>query len=101
MLILKTVKLGKKNFKLIKKSIPVNSVQNGFLNFFDKERTFPTAAISASGPWIMGADQKIYYDAGGFGMLGFGHNPYEILITLSKPQVMANIMTPHYSQYTF
>ena len=34
-------------------------------------------------------------------MLGFGHNHSKILSELSKPQVMANMMTPNYSQFVF
>ena len=34
-------------------------------------------------------------------MLSFGHNHPKLLSALSKPQVMANIMTPNYKQNIF
>jgi len=40
----------------------------------------------------------VLYDAGGYGMLGFGHTPAPVLDAMARPQVMANIMTPSLSQ---
>jgi 4-aminobutyrate aminotransferase-like enzyme len=34
-------------------------------------------------------------------MLGFGHNPDFLSPAVSRPQVMANVMTPSYSQFEF
>lgn len=38
---------------------------------------------------------------GGYGMLGMGHSPKPVLCALSEPSVMANIMTPSFSQLKF
>ncbi|MEO6065266.1 MAG: aminotransferase class III-fold pyridoxal phosphate-dependent enzyme, partial [Lysobacterales bacterium] len=40
------------------------------------------------------AKGAVVYDCGGYGMLGFGHNPPAVLEALARPQVMANVMTP-------
>ena len=39
------------------------------------------------------------HDNGGYGMLGFGHVPVPIVEAMSKPQVMANVMTSNVSQF--
>src|SRR5690606_39220565 len=36
--------------------------------------------------------------SGGYGMLGLGHAPAEILQAMNQQQVMANVMTPNISQ---
>jgi acetylornithine/succinyldiaminopimelate/putrescine aminotransferase len=43
----------------------------------------------------------VVHDNGGYGMLGFGHNDPIILEVLSRPQVMANVMSPSVSQLRF
>jgi len=43
----------------------------------------------------------VLYDAGGYGMLGFGHNPLPVLEAINQPHLMANIMTPQLSQKKF
>jgi acetylornithine/succinyldiaminopimelate/putrescine aminotransferase len=43
----------------------------------------------------------VLYDAGGYGMLGFGHNPAAVLEAMNQPHLMANIMTPQVSQKKF
>ena len=40
----------------------------------------------------------ILHDSGGYGMLGLGHAPPEIDEAMSHPWVMANVMTPQFSQ---
>ena len=70
-------------------------------NFYSKDTIQPYIPAIAGGPWILTTEDKLIYDAGGYGMLGLGHNPYDVLIKLSKPQAMANIMTPNYSQFEF
>ena len=44
-------------------------------------------------PWC-----GIVLECGGYGMLGFGHAPTQVLEAMNKPHVMANIMTPTFSQ---
>ena len=94
-----------KNLKLstINRNLIVNekNIQNNFINFYHKNSIQPYIPIDANGPWILTSNSKIVYDCGGYGMLGFGHNHPKILGELSKPQVMANMMTPSYSQYNF
>lgn len=69
-------------------------------NFYREYDKSPYLPISAYGPWIITDKQQIVYDVGGYGMLGFGHNPSWLLPILSKPHVMANVMTPSYEQET-
>ena len=37
-------------------------------------------------------------ESGGYGMLGFGHGPSQVIDAMGQNQVMANIMTPNFSQ---
>ena len=78
-----------------------NSLQKGYLNFYGSKITSPYIPLAASGPWIITNENTIVYDVGGYGMLGFGHNDKNALCIMSKPQTMANIMTPSYSQQKF
>ena len=61
----------------------------------------PYIALAARGPWVVTLKGAVLYDAGGYGMLGFGHTPPAVLEALARPQVMANIMTPSLSQGRF
>ena len=87
-------------------TLPTNSnsldkIQQGYLNFYPDNSISPFAPIDAKGPWILTQEHQIVYDVGGYGMLGFGHNPDRILEVLGQPQTMANIMTPNPIQADF
>lgn len=75
--------------------------QGRFMSFYGSLHTSPYTALCAHGPWIGTTEGHIVYDAGGYGMLGLGHNPSSVLQMLSRPQVMANIMTPNHAQMSF
>ncbi|RME57825.1 MAG: aminotransferase class III-fold pyridoxal phosphate-dependent enzyme [Candidatus Dadabacteria bacterium] len=68
-------------------------------NFYPPESKTPYVPLAACGPWVVTVAGALVYDTGGYGMLGFGHNPQNILSALSTEQVMANVMTPSFSQY--
>ncbi len=73
-------------------------LQDGFINFYPQDAVNPYVALSASGPWIVTSRGAVLYECGGYGMLGFGHAPQNVLDAMNKPHVMANIMTPSFSQ---
>ena len=77
------------------------AVQAGFINFYAADATNPYVALTARGPWIVTLKGAVLYDTGGYGMLGLGHAPAAVIAAMSKPQTMANIMTPHVSQLRF
>lgn len=77
------------------------AVQEGFLNFYDAASVNPYIALAARGPWIVTAHGAVLHDSGGYGMLGLGHAPESVLPTLAQPWVIANIMTPSFSQRRF
>lgn len=74
-------------------------VQSNILNFYSEETRSPYIPLASAGPWIITLNGGVIYDTGGYGMIGFGHNPDFALKALSKRQTMANIMTPNFSQY--
>jgi len=74
------------------------AVQEGFVNFYPTTAVNPYVALGASGPWIVTSRGAVLYECGGYGMLGFGHAPTQVLEAMNKPHVMANIMTPTFSQ---
>ena len=76
-------------------------VQADFVNFYPEDGVNPFVALSARGPWVVTLKGAVIYDAGGYGMLGFGHTPKAVLEALARPQVMANVMTPSLSQLKF
>ena len=54
--------------------------------------------LAARGPWIVTAHGAVVYDAGGYGMTGFGHSPDDLLNAVGRPEVMANVMTRSFAQ---
>lgn len=79
----------------------IAQVQADFVNFYPSDGVNPYVALAAHGPWLVTVKGAVVYDAGGYGMLGLGHAPKDILKVLSRPQVMANVMTPNLSQLRF
>ncbi len=79
----------------------LRAVQAGYVNFYPDDAVNPYIALAARGPWVVTLNGAVLYDAGGYGMLGFGHTPEPIMAAMARPQVMANIMTPSLSQLRF
>ena len=77
------------------------SVQAGYVNFYSEDTVNPYVALVARGPWVVTLNGAVLHDSGGYGMLGFGHTPAQVIEAMAKPQVMANIMTPNLSQLRF
>jgi acetylornithine/succinyldiaminopimelate/putrescine aminotransferase len=76
----------------------VAQVQKGFVNFYPYDAINPYIALSGLGPWIVSSRGAVLYECGGYGMLGLGHAHKDILEAMNKPHIMANIMTPSFSQ---
>ena len=76
----------------------IEAAQAGFINFYPDDAVNPYVAIAARGPWVVTLKGRVLHDSGGYGMLGFGHTPATVLETMSRPQVMANVMSPSLSQ---
>ncbi len=77
----------------------VAEIQSGIVNFYAQDAVNPYVALAARGPWIVTTKGAVVHDNGGYGMLGFGHVPTTIIDAMSRPQVMANVMTSNLSQY--
>ncbi len=76
----------------------VEKLQEDYVNFYKPETVNPYIPIAARGPWIITAHGRVIHDNGGYGMLGGGHGPDQIMQAMSKNWVMANVMTPSFSQ---
>ncbi len=76
----------------------VAAVQEGFVNFYPTTAINPYVALAGSGPWVVTSRGAVLYECGGYGMLGLGHAPTQVLEAMNKPHVMANIMTPTFNQ---
>jgi acetylornithine/succinyldiaminopimelate/putrescine aminotransferase len=76
-------------------------LQSGFVNFYSAPTINPYVPLSARGPWIITSHGAVVHDNGGYGMLGFGHGPEHVIQAMSKNWVMANVMTPSFSQIRF
>jgi len=72
-----------------------------YLNFYPSDGLSGYVPAASRGPWIVTAHGAVVYDAGGYGMLGFGHAPDAVLERLGRPWSMANVMTPSVSQERF
>ena len=74
------------------------AIQAGYLNFYSPDALNPFVALAAKGPWLVTLHGAVVHDSGGYGMLGFGHDPESVAKALAKRQVMANIMTANVAQ---
>lgn len=79
----------------------IQAVQADLTNFYADDCVSPYVALAARGPWLVTLKGAVVYDAGGYGMLGFGHAPPTVLEALARPQPMANVMTPNLAQRRF
>jgi len=76
----------------------IAEIEKHLVNFYADDTVNPYVAMTARGPWIVTTKGAVIHDNGGYGMLGFGHLPQPIVDAMTKPQVMANVMTPSISQ---
>lgn len=76
----------------------IHDLQAGFVNFYNPDTVNPYVAIAARGPWVITSHGAVVHDNGGYGMLGAGHGPQEIIDSMSDNWVMANVMTASFSQ---
>ncbi|MBJ03097.1 MAG: lysine 6-aminotransferase [Euryarchaeota archaeon] len=76
----------------------ITSLQSDYINFYSAATINPYVAIAARGPWVITSRGAVIHDNGGYGMLGSGHGPVEVIESMSKNWVMANVMTPSFSQ---
>ncbi len=76
----------------------VEIIQSKFINFYAPATVNPYVAIAARGPWVVTSNGAVLHDNGGYGMLGIGHGPERVTEAMSNNWVMANVMTPSFSQ---
>ena len=74
---------------------------SGLTNFYAKDAVNPYVAAGGAGPWIITLKGAVVYDVGGYGMLGLGHAPGQVLDAMNQPHVMANIMTASVQKVDF
>lgn len=87
-------------FSSLSEKEQIHKIQESVINFYSPETVNPYIPLAAKGPWVVTSSGAIVHDSGGYGMLGFGHKPDEILPALTdEKEVMANIMTPNFTQY--
>lgn len=79
----------------------ISALQAGYVNFYREDNLNPYVAIAARGAWVITLKGAVVHDNGGYGMLGLGHAPQEVLEVMSQPAVMANVMTASASQLRF
>ncbi|MET0618083.1 MAG: aminotransferase class III-fold pyridoxal phosphate-dependent enzyme [Luteibacter sp.] len=76
----------------------ITRLQESLVNFYPDDGVNPYVPAAARGPWVVTLKGAVLHDNGGYGMLGFGHNPEAIIEAMSRPQVMANVMTANVAQ---
>jgi acetylornithine/succinyldiaminopimelate/putrescine aminotransferase len=76
----------------------IAAIQADFVNFYAHDAVNPYASLAARGTWIVTTKGAVIHDNGGYGMLGFGHVPGPVMEAMSRPQAMANVMTPSFAQ---
>ncbi len=78
--------------------VVISKLQSDFINFYASATVNPYVAIAGKGPWVITSHGAVIHDNGGYGMLGSGHGPSDIIEAMSNNWVMANVMTPSFSQ---
>ena len=73
-------------------------LQKYYVNFYEPSTVNPYIPLAAKGPWIVTTHGAVIHDNGGYGMLGMGHSPSQVMSAMSETHVMANVMTPSFSQ---
>ena len=96
------------NFNAIKTEFPeladmdeaqqMCEVQQDYINFYSDDAVNPYVSLAGKGAWLITLKGAVMHDNGGYGMLGAGHAPDFVLEAMSRPHVMANIMTPSVPQ---
>ena len=76
----------------------VTHLQSDYVNFYATATVNPYVAIAARGPWIVTSHGAVLHDNGGYGMLGMGHGPDDVIQSMQQNWVMANVMTASFSQ---
>jgi len=76
----------------------MKTVQQDYINFYSDDTINPYVSLAGKGAWLITLKGAVIHDNGGYGMLGAGHAPDFVLEAMSRPHVMANIMTPSVSQ---
>jgi acetylornithine/succinyldiaminopimelate/putrescine aminotransferase len=79
----------------------ISEIQQGYINFYPEDAVKPYSALAGRGPWLVTMKGAVIHDSGGYGMLGLGHAPANVLAAMNQQQVMANVMTPNLSQKRF
>ena len=69
----------------------IAALQAGFVNFYAADNVNPYVAIAARGSWVITLKGAVVNDCGGYGMIGLGHAPQEVLDVMAEPSVMANV----------
>ena len=62
----------------------LREVQAGYINFYAEDAVNPYVAVSGRGPWVVTLKGAVVYDCGGYGMLGGGHAPQEIIDAMAR-----------------
>ena len=68
----------------------VHHTQVGFLNFYPQHAVNPFIPLAAHGPWVVTTHGAVLHDNGGYGMLGFGHAPTDVIDTMAKYDNICN-----------
>jgi acetylornithine/succinyldiaminopimelate/putrescine aminotransferase len=85
-------------YMMMDESDLITHLQSDYVNFYAPATVNPYVAIAARGPWIVTSHGAVLHDNGGYGMLGGGHGPENVIGAMSKNWVMANVMTASFSQ---
>ncbi|MED5306181.1 MAG: lysine 6-aminotransferase, partial [Candidatus Thermoplasmatota archaeon] len=76
-------------------------LQKYYVNFYEPSTVNPYVPLAAKGPWIVTTHGAVIHDNGGYGMLGMGHSPSQVMSAMSESHVMANVMTPSLTHMRF
>jgi acetylornithine/succinyldiaminopimelate/putrescine aminotransferase len=95
--IFQRLKVDEAEFLALDEHSQIHSLQKDYVNFYADDAINPFVALTGSGPWLVTLKGAILHDSGGYGMLGLGHAPEEVLAVLKRRHVMANVMTPNLS----
>ena len=75
--------LGGKLFEMAETDL-VSELQSDYVNFYKAPTVNPYVAIAARGPWIITSHGAVLHDNGGYGKLGMGQDPDDVINSMSS-----------------
>ena len=87
--------LGDRLFEMEEVNL-ISELQSDYVNFYSAPTVNPYVAIAARGPWIITSHGAVLHDNGGYGMMGMGHGPDDVIHSMPVSYTHLTLPTTPY-----